>query len=154
MGEVFTMRRRGMKLECVTPYEEDLLSELPEGKDLTVTITRQRSQRQHRFFWALITKVAENHETYRRPEQLLLWIKIRLGYVEEVKFHNDEVWWTAKSISFNAMDQGEFLTFFNAALDVICVEVIPNLDKKTLVFEVEQMLGFKLEEIWGKKNGV
>lgn len=148
------MRRRGMKLECVTPYEEELLGELPEGRDLTVTITRQRSQRQHRFFWALLTKVVDNHDSYERAEQLVLWLKIRLGYVEEVKFHNGEIWYSAKSISFNSMDQGEFMKFFNSALDVICEEVIPNMDQKALVYEVEQMLGFKLEEIWSKKHGV
>ena len=47
------------------------------------------------------------------------------------------------------MGQDEFRKFFDAALDCIVTEVIPGLDKKHLVQEVEEMLGFSLHEIWG-----
>ena len=154
MPETVIMRRQGPKLVPVSQVDENALEGFPEGKDLNVTVARNRSPRQHRFFWALLQKVCENHDTYRRAEQLLLWLKIRLGYVEEVKFHNGEMWWTAQSISFGAMDQIEFKSFFNAALDVIASEVIPGLNSDELIYQVEEMLGFKLNDIWSEKNGV
>jgi hypothetical protein len=154
MPETIMMRRLGYKLSPVALVDEEALEQFPENKDLTVTISRSRSPRQHRFFWALLQKICENHETYRRPEALLLWLKVRLGYVEEVKFHNGEMWWTAKSISFSAMDQTQFKTFFDAALDIIANEVIPGLNTEELILEIEAMMGFRLIDIWSEKNGV
>lgn len=154
MGEVIYVRRRGAKLEPCSLLDEEVMQEFPEGKDLSITISRARSTRQHRFFWALLQKICDNHKDYHRAEQLLLWLKVRLGYVEEVRFHNDKVWWVAQSISFNAMGQDEFRKFFNAALDVIVAEVIPGLSAEHLILEVEQMLGFRLVELWSKDNGV
>lgn len=155
MPEVINMRRRGLKLEPVSLLDEEALQEFAEGKDVSVTITRTRSNKHHRFFMGLLQIICYNHDTYKRPDQLLLWLKIRLGYVEEVRFHNEKVWWVAKSISFNAMGQDQFKKFFDAALDVIVNEVIPNLSKTHLIQEAEQMLGIKLEDIWKEQpNGV
>jgi len=137
-------------LEPCSLVDEEALQEFPAEKDLSVTISRTRSTKQHRFFWAILNKICENHAEYRRAEQLLLWLKIRLGYVEEVRFHDDKVWWVAQSISFNAMDQEEFRKFFHAALDVIVEEVIPGLNTSELIVEVEQLLGFRLTELWSK----
>jgi len=150
MAEVIYVRRRGSKLEPCSLVDEEALQEFPAEKDLSVTISRTRSTKQHRFFWAILNKICENHAEYRRAEQLLLWLKIRLGYVEEVRFHDDKVWWVAQSISFNAMDQEEFRKFFHAALDVIVEEVIPGLNTSELIVEVEQLLGFRLTELWSK----
>ena len=154
MPETLMMRRSGNKLVPCAAVDEEALEAFPEGKDLTVSVSRTRSQKHNRFFWALLQKICVNHETYSRPDQLMLWLKVRLGYVEEVRFHNDKVWWVAKSISFNAMGQDEFKKFFDASLDVIVAEVIPNLDTRHLIREVEEMVGFKLEDIWGKDNGL
>ena len=150
MAEVIYVRRRGSKLEPCSLVDEEALQEFPTEKDLSVTISRTRSTKQHRFFWAILNKICENHAEYRRAEQLLLWLKIRLGYVEEVRFHDDQVWWVAQSISFNAMDQEEFRKFFHAALDVIVAEVIPGLNTSELIVEIEQLLGFRLTELWSK----
>ena len=148
MAEVIYVRRNGSKLEPCSLADEEALVEFPAGKDLSVTISRPRSSKQHRFFWALLQKICENHNTYQKPEQLLLWLKIRLGYVEEVRFHDDKIWWVAKSISFNAMDQEEFRKFFENALDVISEEVIPDINQYELLHEVEKMIGFNIVDTW------
>jgi hypothetical protein len=49
------------------------------------------------------------------------------------------------------MGQDEFKKFFDVALDIIIAEVI-LVDRRDLIREVEDMVGFKLEEVW--KNGV
>ena len=148
------MRRRGLKFEPCAAVDEEAMEQFPEGKDLTIQVSRSRSTRQHRFFWALLHKVTENHDTYRRPEQLLLWLKIRLGYVENIECHDGNVCWIPQSISFNAMDQVEFKKFFNGALDVLVNEVIPGLSAEHLILEVEQMVGFRFVDIWSKSNEV
>ena len=147
MPETIYVRRKGNSLHPCSQADEDALKEFAEGKDLSCTLTRPRSSRQHRFFWALLQKICHNHEVYQRPEQLLLWLKIRLGYVEEVRFHGDQTWWVAKSISFNSMGQDEFRKFFDAAIDCIVAEIIPGMDRDDLIREVEVMLGFGLSDL-------
>jgi Protein of unknown function (DUF1367) len=151
--ESIIMRRDGNKLYPVSQVDEEALEEIPQGKDVTVTIARARSNKHHRFFMALLKKICENHPDYKRADQLLLWLKVRLGYVEEIRFHGDQVWWVAKSISFNSMGQDDFQKFFDASMDVISAEVIPGINQYELLHEVEQMLGFNITDLWSKDNG-
>lgn len=153
MADTIYMRREGSKLIPCAAVDESALLAFPDGKDLSVTIKRPRSYRQHKFFFALLQKICENHEFYKTPEQLLIFLKVRLGYVEEVKFHNDQMWWATKSISFTTMGQDEFQKFFNASLDVIVSEIVPNLDRNDVLREVEEMVGFTFEDLKREKNG-
>lgn len=147
MADTINMRRQGAKLVPCAAVDEEALSAFPEDKDLSITIKRARSYRQHKFFFALLQKICENNDTYKTPEQLLIFLKVRLGYVEQVAFHDETVWWTTKSISFGTMGQDEFQKFFNASLDVIVAEIIPGLDREDIIREVENMVGFTLDDM-------
>jgi len=143
-SDTVIMRRSGDRLVPVAEWERERLMEIPEGRDLTVKITRTRSAKQHRLFWALMQKSVENHPYYVRGEQLVEWLKIRLGYVEEVMFHDGQMLTKVSSISFGSMGQDAFQKFFNMALDVITGEVLPGTDREDLIREVEKMLGEKI----------
>jgi len=140
-GSAIIMRRKGARLEPVTEVDRELLLDIPEGADLTVKVSRSRSPRQHRLFWALLQLVVDNHEYYQRPEQLLEWMKVRLGYVDETVWHDGQVWFKTRSISFAAMGQDQFKEFFTRAVDVITTDVIPEMDKEALFNEVSAMMG-------------
>ena len=149
-SESIIMRRSGDRLVPVAEWERERLLEIPEGRDLTVKITRTRSAKQHRLFWALMQLVVTNHPYYVRAEQLVEWMKIRLGYVEEVMFHDGQMLTKVSSISFGSMGQDAFQKFFNMALDIITTEVLPETDRDDLLREVEQMLGEKIQWITEK----
>ena len=140
-GGAIIMRRKAARLEPVTEVDRELLLEIPEGADLTVRVSRSRSPRQHRLFWALLQIVVDNHAHYQRPEQLLEWLKVRLGYVEETVWHDGQVWFKTKSISFAAMGQDQFRKFFTESLDAIVAEVIEGMDRDALLAEMSAMLG-------------
>lgn len=140
-GGAIIMRRKAAKLEPVTEVDRELLLEIPEGADLTVRVSRSRSPRQHRLFWALLQIVVDNHDYYKRPEQLLEWLKVRLGYVEETVWHDGQVWFRTKSISFASMGQDQFRKFFTESLDVITAEVIEGIDREAILTEMSMMLG-------------
>lgn len=141
------VRRKGNTLVPCAQLDEEVLMSFPEGKDISASLNLPRSSKQHRLFWALLQQVCHNSDYYSKPEQLLLWIKIRLGYVESVKFHGDQTWWVPKSISFNSMGQDEFGKFFNDSVDVICTEVIPGMDPKDLINEAELASGINTKEV-------
>jgi hypothetical protein len=145
-NDFLIMRRHGEKLLPVTEWDREHLLDIPEGRDLTVKITRTRSPKQHRLFWSLLAKVVENHPYYTNPEQLLTWLKIRLGWVDAVMMHDGNIWSQTRSISFHSMGQDDFRKFFNQCVDVIVAEVIPETDKDALLDEVFSMLGMEPEE--------
>jgi Protein of unknown function (DUF1367) len=142
-SDTIIMRRNGDRLVPVAEWERERLMDIPEGRDLTVKITRTRSPKQHRLFWALMQLVVKNHPYYVRAEQLVEWMKVRLGYVEEVMFHDGQLLTKVSSISFGSMGQDEFQNFFNLAMDVITTEVLPDTSREDLLRELEQMLGEK-----------
>ena len=142
-SDTIIMRRNGDRLVPVAEWERERLLEIPEGRDLTVKISRTRSPQQHRLFWALMQLVVENHPYYVRAEQLVEWLKIRLGYVEEVMFHDGKLLTKVSSISFGAMGQDDFRKFFALALDVITTEVIPDVSRSDIIKELNTMLGDK-----------
>lgn len=144
-SDTIIMRRSGDRLVPVAEWERERLLEIPEGRDLTVKITRTRSARQHRLFWALMQLVVINHPYYVRAEQLVEWLKIRLGYVEEVMFHDGQMLTKVSSISFGTMGQDAFQKFFNMALDVVTTEVLAGTSREDLLKELEEMLG---ETVW------
>lgn len=138
------MRRSGDKLVPVTEWDREALLEIPEGRDLTVKVSRTRSAKQHRLFWALMQIVVDNHPFYLRSEQLVEWLKIRLGYVDEIMFHDCSTMMKVSSISFAAMGQEGFQKFFNLALYVIITEVVP-IGREQLINELEAVIGEKVE---------
>ena len=138
------VRRSGDKLVPVTEWDRERLLDIPEGKDLSIRVSRTRSAKQHRLFWALMQIVVDNHPFYMRGEQLVEWLKIRLGYVDEIMFHDGSMMTKVSSISFTSMGQDEFQKFFNLALYIIITEVAP-ISKEQLLQELEAMIGEKVE---------
>jgi hypothetical protein len=142
MSVAIHVRRSGDKLVPITEWDREQLLNVPEGKDLSIKLSRTRSARQHRLFWSLMQIVVDNHPYYLRPEQLVEWLKLRLGYVEEIMFHNGEMMTKLSSISFTSMGQIEFQEFFNKALYVIATEVALT-SEESLIAELERVLGEK-----------
>lgn len=144
MSVAIHVRRNGDKLVPITEWDREQLLDVPEGKDLSIKLSRTRSARQHRLFWSLMQIVVDNHPYYLRPEQLVEWLKLRLGYVEEIMFHNGDMMTKLSSISFTSMGQIEFQEFFNKALYVIATEVALT-SEESLIAELERVLGEKAE---------
>ena len=140
-GGEMVMRRSGDRLLPVTERDREILLEIPDGIDLFVKTSRPRSPRQHRLFMALLQLVVDNHPHYTRPEQLLEWLKVRLGYVDETVWHDGKVWFKTQSISFASMGQDKFRQFFSLSVDAITKEVIPDLDMDALLAEVSAIMG-------------
>ena len=88
----------------------------------------------------------------QRPEQLLEWLKVRLGYVDETVWHDGQVWFKTKSIGFAAMGQDQFRQFFTRAVDLIVTEVIPDMDLDALLNEVSAMMGERVTDYDSSKS--
>ena len=122
----------------------DLLSHIPVGAIVSTRPKRPRRIRRHRWWWALLNRVADSHPFYSRAEQVLTHLKMRTGWVDATTLVNGEdvqVIYTPRSISFDAMDETEFAQFIDRALDVVVHELLPGVDREELRREIEAMLG-------------
>lgn len=142
------VERAGTVFVPASAYDLDLMRRLPVAVDLAVDVSAShRSGRQHRLYWALLQKVVENSDHYASPDALSIWLKIRLGYVDDVVFHDGTVHYQTKSLAFHKMDQGEFNLFFNRVVDVLVTEVLPGINRGELMHSVEEMLGISISDL-------
>lgn len=152
MAMQLILRRDLRGLTTVTAHDAELLSGIPMGREFTATLTQKRSQRQNRFYWCLLGKIVDNHNFYQNSKPLHLWLKTRLGYVEKIVFHDGTMRTEVSSTAFDKMDGFDIRPFMDAALEVLCTEVLPGITKRELLAEVEGMLGDRYEALFPHKE--
>lgn len=144
MDEKVFLTKKGGRLVPAWERDSDLLSRIPEGTVVSTTLKRPRRPRHHRWWWALMSRVADSHPFYASPEQVCDHIKFRLGEVDTtVLILGDQVQtlMRSKSIAFEAMGQDAFKEFCERGLDVICAEILPGIEREDLRAEIDAMIG-------------
>lgn len=85
-------------------------------------VRRNRNLLHHRKFWAVLSLVVANSEKWLSAEELLVALKIKLGYFNVIHgFDGDLV--HAGSIRFEVMDQESFSKFYDACLPLLAAEL-------------------------------
>lgn len=150
MATELLIRVEGTRLVGATAGDLELIDGLPQGKEFLARLTsaNKRSVLQNRFYWRLLGLVIDNQDHYRKAEQLHFWLKIKLGYVEQVEFHDNRMVTRVASTSFERMDSEDFKRYLDAAITVICEEIIPGMESARLVHEVEEHLGLSYNALW------
>lgn len=136
-------------LNCLRPTDEaasQALAKLKHGVEIMVEWRRPRSIQQHKLYWALINLVWSNQEHIESPDRLHTLIKYRLGHTETMKTKRGIIEYP-KSTNFESMPQDDFNDYFNRAVDFICQEVIPGLDRDALKVEIYEMIGIPTSEV-------
>jgi len=91
-------------------------------------IKRIRNYEHHKKFYSLLNIVLENTEKYNTIDQLLIEIKLRLGYVDMIIVDSKTIF-TTKSISFAKMDQDTFNIFYSKTIDIVLKYFIVGANK-------------------------
>lgn len=139
-----------LHLVPITPFDQELLGDLRDGKHYKakLTLASQRSVEQNRYYWAGVLQTAvDNQEFYVATKPLHIWIKSKLGYVDRVVFHDDSVHVEVESTSFGKMPPDEFKTYLDAAILLICTDVIPGLDPDALKANAEHRTGVSYRQV-------
>lgn len=102
------------------------------GKWLRLEWSAPRNGQHHRKFMALLQLVAENSETYNTVAKALVAVKLAAGYFDPVPDpRTGEIVPALHSISYDAMDQDTFETFYSAALDGVLQVILPTMERDT-----------------------
>lgn len=135
---------RGAAIGLVPSDDEgrDALAKVKDGAEVMCEFRRPRNLGHHKKLFKLLSIVVENQDHYKTPEHLLAALKVATGHCDEYPIKNGAglIMVVPHSISFESMDQTLFEPFFNAAMDVVCSQIIPGMNKADLEAEIHEAL--------------
>lgn len=109
--------RRGNALIPADIMSDELLRGIKEGSGVLVSIRRPRSLQNHRLLFAVLRRVVDNTDRWADEETLLHDLKLATGLFEtRVSAFSGLPYPVASSISFAALDQDRFNTWFQKAV--------------------------------------
>jgi hypothetical protein len=112
---------------------DDLMSSIPDGKEIILTIRQPRSPEFHRWFFCLLRKVVSNSDRWNDEAELLDVLKIATGWTKPVVLYDGTVYRRPRSINFASTPQDAFQRFTKRALYVL--GQMTGIDPETLMAE-------------------
>lgn len=124
------MKRNDGVLIPASSFDQDKLNTMGVGEVWEFVYKKPRSLAHHRKFFALVDLVHQNlpenlDSRYPSTEHLRAEITMKAGYFTSWVTMKGETMYLPKSISFEAMDQGEFSEFYERCLDVVAKYYLP-----------------------------
>lgn len=128
---------------CVVPathHDLDILNGVRAGQRLRVVITFDRSKVHHRWYWALISTVADGLGI--TPKLLHAQLKYEAGLIDAVL--TSRVLGTAvllTSTAFKAMDETAFSAYREIAVELLFSKYLPGVRRKDVYRRVRDLVG-------------
>lgn len=95
----------------------DALLAIPDGKTFVADFKTARNADQHELFWTLAQLGADATDSTK--EAVVLWLKHKLNLTDMVFLPDGSMKIVPKSIAWESMEQAEFNSFFQAAVNEI-----------------------------------
>jgi Protein of unknown function (DUF1367) len=111
--------RRSNTLVPADIHAEEMFNTIKDGKEVLLRVFKPRNVQHHRKLFAILNCVVENSEKYNDIEELLVIVKLAVGYATVVQGMDGEMYRVPRSISFSSMPQDEFERFFPRAVYVL-----------------------------------
>ena len=128
------------RLTPATDEAEAWARKIKPGDIVEVDVVRPRSQQHHKLFFSLLKIVSDNMDNCS-VDNLLDVIKLGTGHTKIIELPGGAFYAIPKSISFSAMDQGDFSMFFTKAVDYVISAVLPGIDRDALTYEIYSLAG-------------
>lgn len=121
----------------------EAISHWKHGQGVRASVRRMRNLQHHRKFFALLTVIAENSDTFDNTPKALAGVKLAAGHVDWIPHpETGELVPVPKSISFASMDQTAFDLFWDDALSAVIKHILPKMDRVSLDQAVDAVMGF------------
>ena len=128
---------------CLRPFGDEaeaMLQKWKIGSVVSVEVKQPRNPDHHKKFFALLNLIYSNQEHYKSTDEILDAFKFAVGHTKKIKTRRGVIE-VPLSISFSAMSQDEFAAFYDKAVDFVCTEVIPGLQREDLAKELMEFVG-------------
>lgn len=101
------------------PYDDntaEIMMNINVGDTFKVKLSKPRTPKYHRKFWALFNRVFENQEKHKTQKTLYLELKLACGWFDEYVKDTGEIVYIPWSLSFDDCDQIKFEELYNQAI--------------------------------------
>lgn len=132
--------REGTRLAAADPISAELIAGIKHKETVTAVIRRQRNPKHHRMWWALVAAIYPHQVIYTDMKNLNNAIKIAVGHFDSGKTIDGIPWVSPKSISYAAMDQTAFASFFDRAVELVLTRIVPNTTRADLEAQLQDIL--------------
>jgi hypothetical protein len=127
------MRRIGGGLFPAEDKAAEMLLKLRPRVPVAIRVLRHRSPEQTALYWRCLERVVEATGKWRTPEELHLALKVATGRVDVVRLLDGRRVLVPESIAFDAMTQDEATAYFDAALRIVCDELMGGISVEELL---------------------
>ena len=138
--KIFCKKVNGV-LAPLDDHDREALKKIRAGQIVQVEYKQPRNVQFHRKFFALMNLVFENQDRYEQFQYFLNEIKFRVGHADQ-QIIDGHVVFTPRSISFPAMDNTSFETFYSRAIDVVLAHFLQGMTAEDLDRYVQEIIGF------------
>jgi hypothetical protein len=146
--EIYLVKRHG-RLVAFGLEDAEKIAGLAAETPIKAVLSLPRNVRFHRKFFALLNMVMDNMPDdlvlttpdgqalqVRTVDDLLWHIKMQAGHYEQRVTLGGRVTYEAKSISFAAMDEGQFNQFYDDAIKIICKYFLPHVTAEEIADQI------------------
>lgn len=112
---VYAFIRRGNYLVPEMEYDLHALDAITQGQRVKLEIKEWRNLDRHRAYWATLHDVIDATDCALSPERLHEVLKLETGVVDLIRLPNGMTVAIPGSISFDKMNEDEFVAFFKRA---------------------------------------
>jgi hypothetical protein len=124
------------------PEDEEKLKFWHDGEILKITAIKPRNGKFHRKFFALLNIAFNNQDKYDNFEDFRCEIILRCGFYKEHVTVKGVLIYIPKSIAFSTMDELEFESLYQKAIDIILKYFCIGSTEDELNKQVERILMF------------
>jgi len=142
MAEIDLVKIHNNYLAPSLPEDVEKLSKWSFGEILRAKVNKPRNARFHRKFFALLNVCFENQDKYDVFEDLRMEIQLKCGFYKEHVTTKGQIIYTPKSIAFANMDEIEFSTLYDKAIDIIIKHFCKGSTPEELNQRVMEILEF------------
>lgn len=111
--------RKGNALFPELQMDLERLQAIPNGRSVRVELKQPRSNERLRLYWRMLSYVREATDCAPTSEYLHSAIKLELGFGTPVRLRNGMTVLVPSSVAFDKMEEPEFHTFFNKAVEFL-----------------------------------
>jgi hypothetical protein len=140
MSATLFLRKTVGGLKPSNRISQEAYDAIPLNAEVKAEITRPRHLVHHRKWFALLQVIFPHQTAYPTMDSFLAAIKCALGHGETVKLPDGRTVLVPGSISFAKLDQAEFSSFYDRALDLIVTRILPGIGREDVEREVEEIL--------------
>ena len=126
---------------AATALDREMIAKWGVGSVVRARLTKPRSGKQQRLYWAILRVVAFHQERYATPEALHLMLKVRFGMVDRIEVGQETVI-VPQSTDYDSMEAGAFNEHVDRTLRLIWGEIFPGMDaagRKEMLAEIDAM---------------